>query len=88
MVAETVLRTSFMCISESEDLDDAINSAINCLTYNAMHLSLVPVLQERFIQRILDYEPLLAMATLGITMNVPVVSMRSIMQVPFRVHFP
>jgi hypothetical protein len=36
--------------------------------------------QERIIQRLIRYEPLLGMATMGICMQVPVVSMRSIMQ--------
>lgn len=81
MVAETVLRTAMMCMAESEDQDVAVASAIHTLHCNAMHLSLLPVLVERFIHRTIMYEPLLGMATLGITMNVPVVSMKSIMQV-------
>ena len=36
--------------------------------------------KERIIQRLIRYEPLLGMATMGISMQVPVVSMRSIMQ--------
>jgi hypothetical protein len=92
MVAETVLRGTFMSMAVCEKLDTAIVHAINSLTYNALHLSLVPVLQERVIQRLIQYEPLLGMATLGICMDAPVVSMQSIMQVgllnPFFVECP
>jgi hypothetical protein len=87
MVAETVLRGTFMSMAVCEKLDTAIVHAINSLTYNALHLSLVPVLQERVIQRLIQYEPLLGMATLGICMDAPVVSMQSIMQVGFPVSF-
>ena len=67
-------------MSACKDQDSAVVHAITSLTYNAMHLSMVPVLQERFIQRAIQYEPLLGLATLGMTLKVPVVSMRSIMQ--------
>lgn len=80
MVAETVLRTTFMSMAVCKNQDAAVVHAINTLAYNALHLSLVPVLQERVIQRFLSYEPLLGIATLGISLKVPVVSMRSIMQ--------
>ena len=80
MVAETVLRATFMSMAVCKNQDAAVVHAINTLTYNALHLSLVPVLQERLIQRFLRFEPLLGLATLGISMKVPVVSIRSIMQ--------
>jgi hypothetical protein len=80
MVAETVLRTTFACMATCRNQDEAIVRAINMLMYNALHISLLPVLQERFIKRVLQFEPLLGMAVLGITMKVPVVSMQSIMQ--------
>jgi hypothetical protein len=80
MVAETVMRTTFMSMAICENMDTAIMHAAKSLTYNAIHPSLLPVLQERLIQRLIQYEPLLGMATLGICMDVPVVSMQSIMQ--------
>lgn len=80
VIAETVLRTTFSSMASCKDQDSAVVHAISSLTNNAMHLSMVPVLQERFIQRAIQYEPLLGLATLGITMKVPVVSMKSIMQ--------
>ena len=81
MVAETVLRTTFMSMAVCENLDTAMVHAINSLTYNAMHPTLMPVLAERVIQRLVQYEALLGMATLGICLDAPVVSMHSIMQV-------
>lgn len=45
MVAETVLRTTFMSLAMSKNQDAAVVHAINTLTYNAIHLSLIPVLQ-------------------------------------------
>jgi hypothetical protein len=35
---------------------------------------------ERFIQRLVQFEPILGMSTLGIILQVPVVSMRSILE--------
>ncbi len=81
MVAETVLRTTFMSMCICKDVEAAVGHAVDSLTNNAMHLSLLPVLHERFIQRLLRYEPLLGMATLCIELQVPVVSMDSVLQV-------
>ncbi len=80
MVTETVHKTMFMSMATCEDLDAAVVNAISALTNNAMHLSLVPVMVERFLQRIVQYEPVLGMNMLGIYMGVPVVSMSSILQ--------
>ena len=45
MVGETVLRTTFMSMAVCNSLDAAFIHAVNSLTYNAIHLSLVPVIQ-------------------------------------------
>jgi len=78
MVAETVLRTTFMSMSVCKNQDAAVVHAINTLNYNALHLSLIPVLQERLIQRLLRYDVLLGMATLGISMQVHVLFLKSV----------
>jgi hypothetical protein len=80
MIAETVLRATFNSMMMHKDLDSAVMHAIQSITYNAMDLSLLPVLHERFIQRIVQLEPLLGISTLGIMLGAPVVSMRSILQ--------
>ncbi len=80
MVAETVLRATFNSMMQHEDLDAAIMHAMHSITYNALDLSLLPVLHERFIQRIVQLEPLLGMSTLGLMLSAPVVSMHSILQ--------
>ena len=92
MVAETVLRSTFDSMlhlaDEDEDQDDsdedglerAMAYTIHSITNNAMDLTLLPVLHERFIQRIVSYEPLLGMATLGLILQMPVVSMTSVLQ--------
>ena len=49
MVGETVLRTTFMSMAMCRDLDAAMLHAINSITFNAMHLSLLPVLMERCV---------------------------------------
>jgi hypothetical protein len=41
---------------------------------------LLPPTLERFIQRLVQFEPILGMSTLGIILKVPVVSMRSILE--------
>lgn len=50
MVAETVLRAVFSSMMIHDDLDAAMMHAMQSLTYNAIDLSLIPVLHERFIQ--------------------------------------
>jgi hypothetical protein len=80
MVAETVLRATFNSMMQHEDLDAAIMHAMHSITYNALDLSLLPVLHERFIQRIVQLEPLLGMSTLGLMLGAPVVSMHSVLQ--------
>lgn len=79
-IAETVLRATFSSMMLHDDLDSAIIYAMQSITYNALDLSLLPVLHERYIQRIVQLEPLLGVATLGLMLGVPVVSMRSILQ--------
>lgn len=80
MVAETVQRATFVSMVTCDNVDAACVHAIGSLTYNAVHMSLLPVLHERLIQRLVQYEPLLGMATLGLCMRVPVVSIQSAMQ--------
>lgn len=80
MVAETVLRSTFASMMIHDDLDDAMVHVMHSITHNAVDLSLLPVLHERFIQRMIRYEPLLGMATLGLMLRVPVVSTTSILQ--------
>ena len=80
MVGETVLRSTFDSMLHHEDLDAAMANTIHAITNNAMDLTLLPVLHERFIQRIVSYEPLLGMATLGLILQMPVVSVTSVLQ--------
>lgn len=81
IIAETVLRSTFSSMMIHDDLDSAIVYAMQSVTYNALHLSLLPVMHERFIQRIVKLEPLLGICTLGLMLRVPVVSVRSILEV-------
>lgn len=41
---------------------------------------MIPCVLERFIQRMIQFEPMLGVATLGIMLQVPVVSMKSILE--------
>lgn len=41
---------------------------------------MLPVVHERLIARLIQYEPLLAMATVGLALDVPVVPMHSLLQ--------
>lgn len=49
-----------------------------CLLHSKFEASVDAAL---FVQRMVQYEPLLGMATLGLLLKVPVVSMRSILEV-------
>jgi hypothetical protein len=57
----------------------AIFHAIQRLSYNALHLSLLPVVHERLLARSIQYEPLLAMATVGLTLDIPVISLDTLL---------
>lgn len=111
MVGETVLRTTFMSMGMCDELDSAMLHAINSVTFNCFHPTLIPVLMERYvdgamhsrmhahapsadtyplvdryIERLIQYEPLIGMASLIIAMDVPVVSMHSVMELLNRQH--
>jgi hypothetical protein len=43
-------------------------------------MSMLPSLLETYIQRLIQFEPMLGMATVGIMLKVPVVSMRSMLE--------
>lgn len=54
--------------------------SFSVLADNALHMTMLPPLMERFIQRLIQFEPMLGISTLGIMLGVPVVSMRSILE--------
>ena len=65
----------FPCMYFGVSASDAMN-----LADNALHMCIMPSVLERFIQRLIQFEPMLGMATLGILLKVPVVSMRSVLE--------
>lgn len=64
----------------NDTTDAAVFNAIRRLSYNAVDISLLPSLLDRVHQRIIQYEPLLAAATIGLCIDVPVVSILTIKQ--------
>jgi hypothetical protein len=80
MVADTVYKTTFANMLSSNKVYDAVFDTTRALCNNALDISLLPCLHDRLIQRLIQYEPLLAMATVGLALDVPVVSMLSIKQ--------
>jgi hypothetical protein len=64
----------------SDKVYDAVLRSMQGLCYNAVDISLLPSLHDRFLQRVVQFEPLLAMATIGLNLDVPVVSILSIRQ--------
>jgi hypothetical protein len=73
-------KTTFSNMMSSDSVHDAVYNTMRCLCYNALDISLLPSLHDRVLQRMIQFEPLLAMATIGLCIDVPVVSMLSIKQ--------
>ena len=78
--ADTVYKTTFAKLMSSENSYEAVYETMRSLCYNALDISLLPSVHDRVLQRIVQFEPLLAMATVGLCMDVPVVSLLSIKQ--------
>jgi hypothetical protein len=62
----------------SNHVHDAVFDTMRHLCYNALDISLLPSLHDRLIQRLVQFEPLLALATISLCINVPVISILSI----------
>lgn len=61
----------------ANDSNDAVYESVRMLSCGSLHLSLLPVVYERLISRLLQYESLLAITTIGIELDVPVISTES-----------
>jgi hypothetical protein len=79
-VADTIYKTTFSNMMSSDKVNDAVYNTMRGLCYNALDISLLPSLFDRIIQRMVQFEPLLAAATIGLCIDVPVVSILSIKQ--------
>jgi hypothetical protein len=64
-VADTLYKTTFAKMLSSPTVYDAVFDTMRTLCYNALDISLLPSLHDRLIQRMIQFEPLLAMATTG-----------------------
>ena len=57
---------------------DAALACIQRLCFNALDTSMLPSLFDRFLQRMLNFRPILAISTVGLALNVPVLSLQSL----------
>lgn len=79
VIADTVTKTTMMSMLQCDNTPSAIFHSIQRLSYNALHLSMLPVVHERLLSRLIQYEPLLAMVTVGLTLDIPVVSLDTLL---------
>jgi hypothetical protein len=79
MIADTVTKTTMQSMLQCDHTSEAVVQSIQRLSYNALHLSLLPVVHERLIARLIQYEPLLAMTTIGLTLDIPVLSLETLL---------
>jgi hypothetical protein len=64
-VADTLYKTTFSNMVKAPKVYDAVFDTMRSLCYNALDISLLPSLHDRLMQRLIQFEPLLAMATIG-----------------------
>lgn len=80
-VAKATLEETIRCMfeqgSEGTLFDAAVETAKR-LTFNALDLSLIPALFDRFLQRLIKFEPILAICTVGLALEIPVLSLQSV----------
>lgn len=69
-----------MGMVRNDTASKAVFDTTRSLSYEAIHLSMLPVLHERLVSRLIQFEPLLGMATIGLCLNVPVVPIQSLLQ--------
>lgn len=74
-VAETVWKTTVMYMLKSPNVDAVVFHSIRTLTNDSLHLSLVPPMLERYIVRAMRYDCFVAVATVGLELDVPVVDL-------------
>lgn len=79
-IADTTLKKTFMGMVRNDTASKAVFDATRSLSYEAIHLSMLPVLHERLVSRLIQFEPLLGLATIGLCLNVPVVPIESLLQ--------
>lgn len=79
-IADCVFKTTTMNMLIANDSNDAVYESVRMLSCGSLHLSLLPVVYERLISRLLQYESLLAITTIGIELDVPVISTESMFQ--------
>lgn len=80
MVAQTVLIKTYQCMCNSPTFEEAQLSAVQALNVNGLHLSLVAPLCHQLVQRLVKFAPLLVLSTVLPYMRVPVVSLRSVLE--------
>jgi hypothetical protein len=79
MIADNVSKVTMQSMLQCDTTPAAVFRSIQLLSYNALHLSLLPVVHERLLSRLIQYEPLLGMATVGLTLDIPVISLDTLL---------
>lgn len=79
-VADSVNKMTMMCMLRNKTIDAAAAEAMRMVAYCALPMSQLPLVHERFILRMIRFKPFLAMATIGIELQVPTVSIGSVLQ--------
>lgn len=81
MVARTILIKTHQCLCHGDSLEDAQLKTVQSLNVNGMHLCLVAPLCHQLVQRLVKIGPLLCLSTFMPYLRLPVVSLRSILQI-------
>lgn len=80
MVARTILIKTHQCLSHGQGLEDAQVKAVQSLNVDGMHLCLTVPLCHQLVQRLVKIGPLLCLSTIMPYLRLPVVSLRSVLQ--------
>lgn len=79
-VSHNIQKRIFGAMLESETLEDAKVLAMQRVQNDALHLSTLPAMFEKFLRRIVRFDIFLAMSVIGICLDVPVLPLSSILQ--------
>lgn len=80
MVGHTVMRKTHQMMCNSNTPEEAQLKVVQSVCQSGLHMSLVPPLLEQLLSRVVSYAPLIILSIIMPYLNIPVVSLRSVLE--------